>query len=195
MVLKVWSLNQQQSITWERARNSNHQAPPPIYWSEALGREFPGGPAGSTSDLLIRSSREGIPWWSSSYGASQAALVVKNLPSSERHGFNPCVRKITWRRAWRPIQYSCPEKPMDRGAWWAMVHGVAQSWTRLKGLSMHTRGWIQCSHYWGPRVQSLVGELRPLKLHGKAKTNKQNCGLTSSSSGKSVSFTTNRKQL
>ena len=82
MVLKVWSLNQQQSITWERARNSNHQTPPPIYWSEALGREFPGGPAGSTSDLLIRSSREGIPWWSSSYGASQAALVVKNLPSS-----------------------------------------------------------------------------------------------------------------
>ena len=26
---------------------------------------------------------------------------------------------------------------MDRGAWWATVHGVAQSWTRLKGLSPH----------------------------------------------------------
>ena len=33
---------------------------------------------------------------------------------------------------------SGPEKPMDSGAWWATVHGVAKSWTRLKQLSMHT---------------------------------------------------------
>ena len=31
-----------------------------------------------------------------------------------------------------PLQYSCLENPMDRGAWWATVHRVAQSWTRLK---------------------------------------------------------------
>ena len=30
-----------------------------------------------------------------------------------------------------PLQYSCLENPMDRGAWWAAVHGVAKSWTRL----------------------------------------------------------------
>ena len=30
-----------------------------------------------------------------------------------------------------PLQYSCLENPMDRGAWWAVVHGVARSWTRL----------------------------------------------------------------
>ena len=30
-----------------------------------------------------------------------------------------------------PLQYSCLENPMDRGAWWAAVHVVAQSWTRL----------------------------------------------------------------
>ena len=36
-----------------------------------------------------------------------------------------------------PLQYSCLENPMDRGAWWAAVHGVAQSWTQLKRLSMH----------------------------------------------------------
>ena len=31
-----------------------------------------------------------------------------------------------------PLQNSCPENPMDRGAWWATaVHGVAKSWTRL----------------------------------------------------------------
>ena len=28
-----------------------------------------------------------------------------------------------------PLQYSCLENPMDRGAWWAAVHGVAMSWT------------------------------------------------------------------
>ena len=34
-----------------------------------------------------------------------------------------------------PLQYSCPENPMDGGAWWAAVYGVAQSRTRLKQLS------------------------------------------------------------
>ena len=33
------------------------------------------------------------------------------------------------------LQYSCLENPMDGGAWWAAVYGVAQSWTRLKWLS------------------------------------------------------------
>ena len=30
------------------------------------------------------------------------------------------------------LQYSCLEKPMDRGAWWATVHRIAESQTRLK---------------------------------------------------------------
>ena len=34
-----------------------------------------------------------------------------------------------------PLQYSCLENPMDGGAWWAAVYGVAQSWTWLKWLS------------------------------------------------------------
>ena len=28
-----------------------------------------------------------------------------------------------------PLQYSCLENPMDRGAWWAIVHRFAKSWT------------------------------------------------------------------
>ena len=28
-----------------------------------------------------------------------------------------------------PLQYSCLKNPMERGAWWAIVHGVAKSWT------------------------------------------------------------------
>ena len=35
-----------------------------------------------------------------------------------------------------PLQYSCLENPVDRGGW-AAVHGIAQSWTRLKRLSVH----------------------------------------------------------
>ena len=38
-----------------------------------------------------------------------------------------------------PLQYSCLENPMDRGAWWATVHTVAQSWTRLSSQAYHSR--------------------------------------------------------
>ena len=34
-----------------------------------------------------------------------------------------------------PVQYSCLENPMDRGAWWATVHGVAKSRTRLSDFT------------------------------------------------------------
>ena len=34
-----------------------------------------------------------------------------------------------------PLQYSCLENPMDAGAWWAAIYGVAQSQTRLKDLA------------------------------------------------------------
>ena len=34
-----------------------------------------------------------------------------------------------------PLQYSCLEHPMDGGAWYAAVHGVAQSWTGLSDFT------------------------------------------------------------
>ena len=34
-----------------------------------------------------------------------------------------------------PLQYSCLENSMDGGAWWAAVHGVAKSWTRLSDFT------------------------------------------------------------
>ena len=37
-----------------------------------------------------------------------------------------------------PLQYSCLENPVDRGAWWAAVYGITQSRTRLKRFSLHT---------------------------------------------------------
>ena len=37
-----------------------------------------------------------------------------------------------------PLQYTCLENPMDRGAWWAAVHRAAKSWTRLMRLNTHS---------------------------------------------------------
>ena len=47
------------------------------------------------------------------------------------------IRKIPWKGKWQPLQYSCLENPMDRGAWWATVHRVAKSQTQLSN-SVHT---------------------------------------------------------
>ena len=38
-----------------------------------------------------------------------------------------------------PLQHSCQDNSMDRGAWQATAHGVAKSWTRLKQLNTHTK--------------------------------------------------------
>ena len=48
-----------------------------------------------------------------------------------------------------PLQYSCLENPRDRGAWWAAIYGVAQSWTQLKRLrsSSDDRPIIRWFHY------------------------------------------------
>ena len=36
-----------------------------------------------------------------------------------------------------PLQYSCLENPMDRGAWWAIVHGFAKSQTHTHRLQLN----------------------------------------------------------
>ena len=36
-----------------------------------------------------------------------------------------------------PLQYSCLEKPLDRGAWRAVAHRITKSWTRLRSMAIH----------------------------------------------------------
>ena len=43
--------------------------------------------------------------------------------------FNKLSRLVIGEGNGTPLQYSCLENPMDRGAWWAAVHGIAKSWT------------------------------------------------------------------
>ena len=65
---------------------------------------------------------------------SWASLVFSGKETAcqcRRLKFNPWVGKIPWRRTCSPLQYSCLENPMDRGAWWVTVHGVTKNWTRL----------------------------------------------------------------
>ena len=61
--------------------------------------------------------------------------VVKNLPAnvgnSKDTGLIPGLGRSPGERNGNPLQYSCLGKPMDRGIWWATVHGVAKSWTQL----------------------------------------------------------------
>ena len=76
-----------------------------------------------------------IPW------ASQVALVVKNPPANahdvrDAHSI-PGLGRSPRGGHDNPLQYSCLENPVDRGAWWATVHGVPKSQTQRSDLA-HT---------------------------------------------------------
>ena len=70
------------------------------------------------------------------------ALVVKNPPVNAGDirdaGSIPGLGRSHRVGDGYPLQYSCLESPMDRGAWWATVHRITVSQTRLKLSSMHT---------------------------------------------------------
>ena len=73
-------------------------------------------------------------------GASQMVLVRKNPPANagDIRGVDsiPGSGSSPGGGHGNPLQYSCLENPMDRGAWWAAIQWVARSWTRLKRLGM-----------------------------------------------------------
>ena len=68
--------------------------------------------------------------------SSQVALVVKNPPANAGDirdvGSIPGLGRSPGGGYHNLFQYSCLENPMERGAWHAIVHGVAKSQTRLK---------------------------------------------------------------
>ena len=64
--------------------------------------------------------------------------MVKNLPAAGVDmGSIPRLGRSLGEGNGNALQYSYLEDPMDRGAWWAMVHRVTKSWTQLKQLSLH----------------------------------------------------------
>ena len=62
--------------------------------------------------------------------------MVKRLPENSGDlGSIPGSGRSSGERNGNPLQYSCLEKSMDREAWWATVHGVPKSWTRLSNFT------------------------------------------------------------
>ena len=77
------------------------------------------------------------------YWASQVALVVKNPPASAGDisdvGSIPGLGRSTGGGSGNPLQYSCMENSMDRGALCVIVHRVAKSRTQPKRLNTQHR--------------------------------------------------------
>ena len=71
--------------------------------------------------------------WISLNWTSQVMLVVKNplanVGDIRDVGSIPGLGRFPGGEHGNLLQYSFLENPMDRGAWWATVHRVAQSWT------------------------------------------------------------------
>ena len=63
----------------------------------------------------------GLPQWLSSKESACNAGDARDLGSIPGWGRSPGGRQGN------PLQYSCLENPTDKGAWWAAVHGVAES--------------------------------------------------------------------
>ena len=72
--------------------------------------------------------------------------MVKNPPANAGDargvGFTPGSGRSPGVGNGNPLQYSCLEKPMDRGAWQAAVPGVTKSQIRLSNYAEHTGGEI-----------------------------------------------------
>ena len=78
-------------------------------------------------------------------GASQVALMVKNLPANPEDARDadsiPGLGRSPGGENGNPLQDSCQENPMDRGAWRAIVHWVTESRTRLSNLAHMHADW------------------------------------------------------
>ena len=72
----------------------------------------------------------------------------KELDMTERFQFHFSLSCIGEGNG-NPLQCSCLENPRDRGAWWAAVYGVKQSWTWLKRLSSSSRYGFATLHVHG----------------------------------------------
>ena len=74
-------------------------------------------------------------------GASQVVLVVKNLPTNagelKELSLIPQSGRSPEGGNGSPLQNSCLENPIDRGAWWATVHGIAKSQHMIRILTLY----------------------------------------------------------
>ena len=63
-------------------------------------------------------------------GGANGKELTRQYRRHKKHGFYPWVGKIPRGGNGNPLQYSCQENPVDKGAWHVAVHGVAKRWIR-----------------------------------------------------------------
>ena len=97
-------------------------------WWQSHGRSLGGG--ATTGEY--RPAR-GFP------GGSAVKESTCNTGATGDVGSIPGLGRSLGGRHSNPLLYSCLEKPMDRGAWQAIVHGITKSWMQLKRLSTYAR--------------------------------------------------------
>ena len=117
------------------------------------------------------------------------AQAVKNPPASAMDtgdtAYIPGLGRSPGERDGNWLQYSCPETPMDRGAWQGMVHRVTQSdrlrdrhthtlkntvnpqiyWTAFKSHYLFSLIFVKTHHF--PQYITLIFKQMPLSLNGR----------------------------
>ena len=68
-------------------------------------------------------------------GLQSSLPSIWGFPGGRDQGLIPGLGRLLGEGNGNPVQYSCPEISMDRGAWRATVHGIAKSWTQLSDTS------------------------------------------------------------
>ena len=74
-------------------------------------------------EATVRTAHETTDWFQIRKGVYQGCIL------------SPCLFNLYAEGNGTPLQYSCLENPRDRGAWWAAVHGVTKSRTRLSDFT------------------------------------------------------------
>ena len=101
----------------------------------------------STTERHFHFVPASVIYWTPT-SASLLAQPVNNLPTIRRPGLNPWIQKTPGEGNGNSLQHSCLENLMDRGAWQAIVHGIAKSQTWLSDwhLYLHQPGGLifQC---------------------------------------------------
>ena len=116
----------------------------PLQLCSTLCNPIECSPAGSCIHEILQARI--LEWFAISFSRQiditcmfNMALVIKNPPANagdiREVGSIPESGRSAKEGKGNPLQYSCLENPMDRGVWWAAVHEVAQSRTRLKQVS------------------------------------------------------------
>ena len=118
--LHVWTLNSIRSvfIRTERERDSVHLHR--RRWWEKGDKDW---------------NQEMLPWW---FSGKESTCNAGDCLQCRRLGSTPGSGRSLGEGNGNPLQYSCLELLMDRGAWWATVPRVAKNQTRVKQLSTFT---------------------------------------------------------